>query len=308
MNVGRRVMVLSRSYIAIFILRRQALDIGRSRTSAFGPNRIVPRRTDIQAQWTCIVLAGQRPGVDALSDHFGVRWKALIPLRGEPMITRVIHVLRSCPDIGQIIVLTQDIEAIGQAIGDADGVTIAKSEDGISHSIKHVIEQQSCAWPVLITTADHPLLTQQMIAEFIRNADGDLAIAMVERQNMLASFPDAKRTWLRFADGAWSGANLFALRSDKALRALDLWASVEKDRKQAWKLLLHFGPYLAFRAITRTIGLRGALAKAGRRVGLTAKLVPMSDPVAAIDVDKVADHALAEMILGKRYDGSPDPK
>ncbi len=224
------------------------------------------------------------------------------------MITRVIHVLRDCPDIGQIIVLTQDIEAVAQATGNAGGVTIVKSEDGISHSIKRVIDQQSFAWPVLVTTADHPLLTTHMIEEFIKNADGDLTIGMVERQNMLASFPDAKRTWLHFADGAWSGANLFALRSDKALKALDLWASVEKDRKKAWRLFLHFGPYLAFRAITRTIGLRGALAKAGHRLGLSAKLVPMSDPVAAIDVDKVADHALAEMILGKRYGGPPDPK
>jgi GTP:adenosylcobinamide-phosphate guanylyltransferase len=216
------------------------------------------------------------------------------------MITRVIRVLRECPDIGQIIVLTQDIGAIEQAIGTTDGVTVAKSEDGISLSIRRVIEQQSFAWPVLVTTSDHPLLTVQMIEEFIANADDDLAIAMVDRQNMLASFPDAKRTWLRFADGAWSGANLFALRSDNALKALDLWASVEKDRKKAWKLFLHFGPYLAFRAITRTIGLRAALARAGRRFGLSVKLVPMSDPVAAIDVDKVTDHALAEHILAKR--------
>ena len=293
-------MVLSRSYIAIFILRRQAPDIGHNRTSELGPNRIGSRRTDIQAQWTCIVLAGQRPGVDALSDHFGVRWKALIPLHGEPMLTRVLRILRECPDIGQIIVLTQDIGAIEQAIGTTGGVTVAKSENGISQSIRRVIEQQSFAWPVLVTTADHPLLTTQMIEEFIANASDDLAIAMVERQNMLARFPDAKRTWLRFADGAWSGANLFALRSDNALKALDLWASVEKDRKKAWKLFLHLGPYLAFRAITRTIGLRAVLAKAGRRLGLSATLVPMSDPVAAIDVDKVADHALAEHILEKR--------
>ena len=293
-------MVLSRSYIAIFILRRQAPDIGHNITSELGPNRIGSRRTDIQAQWTCIVLAGQRPGVDALSDHFGVRWKALIPLHGEPMITRVIRVLRGCPDIGQIIVLTQDIGAIEHAIGNTGGVTVAKSEDGISRSIRRVIEQQSFAWPVLVTTSDHPLLTVQMIEEFIANAHDDLAIAMVERQNMLASFPDAKRTWLRFADGAWSGANLFALRSDNALKALDLWASVEKDRKKAWKLFLHFGPYLAFRAITRTIGLRAALVKAGRRLGMSAKLVQMSDPIAAIDVDKVTDHALAEHILEKR--------
>ena len=54
---------------------------------------------------------------------------------------------------------------------------------------------------------------------------------------------------------------------------------------------------LASRALTRTIGLRQALKIAGERLGLVATLVPMSDPVAAIDVDKVSDHILAEKIL-----------
>jgi len=36
------------------------------------------------------------------------------------------------------------------------------------------------------------------------------------------------------------------------------------------------------------------------QVGLDAKLVAMSDPVAAIDVDKLSDHRLAEKILAER--------
>ncbi len=144
-----------------------------------------------------------------------------------------------------------------------------------------------------------------MIDEFLRHADGDVAIAMVERKTMLAQFPEAKRTWLRFSDGNWSGANLFALMSLKSVFALDLWADVEQDRKKAWRLFLHFGLRLASRALTRTIGLRRALDVAGRRLGLEARLVTMSDPVAAIDVDKLSDHVLAEKILAERQ-VSPD--
>jgi hypothetical protein len=42
------------------------------------------------------------------------------------------------------------------------------------------------------------------------------------------------------------------------------------------------------------------MENAGKRLGLDAQLVPMSDPVAAIDVDKLSDHALAEKILTER--------
>jgi GTP:adenosylcobinamide-phosphate guanylyltransferase len=254
----------------------------------------------VQAQWTCLVLAGQRPGIDALADHFGLRWKALVPLSGEPMLTRVVRTLHNSPSIGDIIVLGQDVEALRSAVDAGGGATIVQSDDGISLSIKKQVEAVGFASPFLVTTADHPLLTTQMIDEFVQNARGDVAVAMVERQVMLARFPDAKRTWLRFSDGAWSGANLFALMSPRSVAALDLWADAEQDRKKAWKLFLHFGFGLAARALTRTIGLRAALEKAGKRLGLEAKLVAMSDPVAAIDVDKASDHSLAEKILRQR--------
>ena len=69
---------------------------------------------------------------------------------------------------------------------------------------------------------------------------------------------------------------------------------------ETWRLFMHFGPRLASRALTRTIALRKALDVAGKRLGLEARLVSMSDPVAAIDVDKVADHILAEQIMMDR--------
>jgi hypothetical protein len=59
---------------------------------------------------------------------------------------------------------------------------------------------------------------------------------------------------------------------------------------------------LAVRALTRTIGLADALARAGQRLGLSARLIAMPMAEAAIDVDKPADHALAETILARRSD------
>ena len=254
----------------------------------------------MQAQWTCSVLAGQRPGPDGLAGHFGLEIKALVPVRGVPMISRVVRTLHTSPHIGKIIILSQDIEALRPAVDAAGGAMLVESQNSISRSIKAQVEISGFSAPLLVTTADHPLLTVEMIDQFLRQAGGDVAIAVVERKTMLAQFPDAKRTWLRFSDGAWSGANLFALMSRKSVLALELWAAAEQDRKKAWRLFLHFGWYLALRALTRTIGLRQALERAGKRIGLEAKLVAMSDPVAAIDVDKLSDHVLAEKILTER--------
>jgi GTP:adenosylcobinamide-phosphate guanylyltransferase len=251
--------------------------------------------------WTALILAGQRPGTDALAAHFGEEWKALVAIAGEPMLTRVVRTLHQVPEISRIIVLGQNTEVLAGAVAAGGGATIIASQSGISASISAVAGEEAAPWPVLVTTADHPLLTPAMVSAFLAGAQGaDLAVAMVEKQPMLAQFPQSKRTWLKFSDGHWSGANLFALTGHRVRPALALWAAAEQDRKKAWKLFLHFGPWLAIRALTRTIGLGAALERAGRNMGMVARLVPMADPVAAIDVDKPADHALATEILAAR--------
>lgn len=256
--------------------------------------------------WTAIILAGQRPGKDRLAEAFGAQWKALVSVGGEAMVTRVVRAVGSAAGVGKMIVLVQEPEALRAAV-EAGGVAeLSTSRAGISESIRAIAGTSDAPWPVLITTADHPLLTALMIEAFLAQSGGcDIAIGMVERDVMRATYPTNERTWLKFRDGHWSGANLFALNTPAAGAALDLWAEAEKDRKKVWKLFLHFGPRLAFRAITRTIGLANALTHAGKRLGLTARLVALADAEAAIDVDKVSDHILAEAILAARAIKTP---
>jgi GTP:adenosylcobinamide-phosphate guanylyltransferase len=251
-------------------------------------------------RWTAIVLAGQRPGTDPLAAHFGGSVKALVPLAGEAMVTHVVRTLHATPEIAEVVVLAQDVTGLTDAVVAGGGARFAVSGKGISSSIK-AVAGDTAAWPILVTTADHPLLTPAYLSHFLAGVgDADLAVGMVERAVVLARYPDNKRTWLKFRDGHWSGANVFALTSDRTLAALDLWAAAEQDRKQVWKLFLHFGPWLAIRALTRTIGLGDALIQAGRNLGMTAKLLPLPFAEAAIDVDKPADHAQAAAILAAR--------
>lgn len=250
--------------------------------------------------WTAIILAGQRPGVDRLAVAFGETYKALIRVDGEPMVTRVVATLLGVPQIAKILILSQEPDALRPVLPADPRIAYAQASKGISTSIRAVAGDEA-PWPVFVTTADHPLLTRACVEAFLADAaDCDVAVAAVERRTMLARYPETRRTWLRFSDGAYSGANLFALTGPAAIAALDLWARAEQDRKQALKLFWHFGPLLALRAITRTIGFGHAIRAAGARLGFRAKLIVLDDPEAAIDVDKPEDHALAEAILAGR--------
>jgi GTP:adenosylcobinamide-phosphate guanylyltransferase len=251
--------------------------------------------------WSALVLAGNRPKGDALAAHFGVPAKALIDFGGEPMLSHVLKALHATASVQQIMVIAQNTDALADAVEAGGGALLRQSSAGISSSIAELAGTDALPFPILVTTADHPLLEPDLLSAFIADAgDADVAVGMVERAVLFERYPMNKRTWLKFADGYWSGANLFALQSVKCLPALELWSRAEQDRKTAWKLFLHFGPWLAVRALTRTIGLGDAMRQAGKRLGLKARLVPLATPEAAIDVDKPDDHRQALEIWQNR--------
>jgi CTP:molybdopterin cytidylyltransferase MocA len=256
-------------------------------------------------EWTAIVLAGRRPGEDGFAAAHDVAAKALIPVGGEPMLGRVARTLLASPSIGRIVVLAQDAGAllVGRLGWMAEEARIATAEagDGISASVAAIVGTIAAPYPVLATTADHPLLTAEMIEAFIAGAaGGDAAFAMVERSAVERLHPDTRRTWLKAADGHFSGANLFAFMTPRSRSGIEFWARAEKDRKRALRLLSYLGPAIFLRALTRTISLRAAAERAGRKAGIRLKAVLLPFPEAAIDVDKPADLELAERILAAR--------
>jgi GTP:adenosylcobinamide-phosphate guanylyltransferase len=257
------------------------------------------------APWTAILLAGERPGENRFARDNGVAAKALIPVAGEPMLGRVARNLLQCPSIGAVVVLAQDSD--GLLVGQLDWmrreprIRTARSGAGIASSIGAIAGSADAPWPLLVTTADHVLLTPNIVETFVAAATTvDVAVGVVERGIVERAFPETRRTWLQFRGGAYTGANLFALRTEAAHKALGLWASVERDRKNTLRLMLWFGPMLALRALTRTISLDGALQQLGRRAGLSATAVRLPFADAAVDVDKPADLELAETILAAR--------
>lgn len=250
---------------------------------------------------TALLLAGRRPGVDALAATRGETLKALIPVSGTPMVARVVETLLATPEIAQVRVMTQDVDPIAAVLPGSPRIGFLRSGDGIARSIVAALESGEAPFPLFVTTADHALLRPETIAEFLRGAQGaDVAVGVVERAVVEARFPQTKRTWLRFRKGDWTGANLFWFASPAALPVIESWASVEQDRKKGWKLIAKFGIGLLLRAATRTITLHDAAARAGRRLGANVRMVGLSDPLAAVDVDKPADLVLAEAVLEGR--------
>jgi len=250
------------------------------------------------SQYTALLLAGVRPGGDPFAASHCVPTKVLIPVAGEPMLARPVRALLDSPQVGTVRILTQRPELLEAAVPADVRVSFGTSGVTIAATLEAILADPATSYPLLITTADHALLTPEMIADFCEKASGaDIAAGVVDRRSLLARLPDTRRTWIALKGGAYSGANLFALGSRDAAKAVALWRAVEQDRKKGWKLLTALGlpGLLGILRIWKIDKVAGAI---GRRLGLEARAVLMADPIAAVDIDKPADLALAEAIIG----------
>jgi GTP:adenosylcobinamide-phosphate guanylyltransferase len=253
------------------------------------------------SRWTAFLLAGSRPSSNPRHRSLFLGHKALLPVGGEPMVLRPLRALLDSSEVGNIIVLTQEPKDLRAVLPSDERIRIRTSCGTIAQTIAEQLGDRAADFPVLVTTADHALLNRQMIAEFTAKAAGaDLAIGVVESRPLLARFPQTKRTWMGFRGGRYSGANLFAFGSPKVLPAIARWQSVEQDRKKGWRILAALGPALLLGAVLKLRTIHESAAAVGRKLGITIRVVEMSDPLAAIDVDKPADHVLVEDILAGR--------
>jgi GTP:adenosylcobinamide-phosphate guanylyltransferase len=243
-----------------------------------------------------LILAGSRGGVDPVAAYAGVSHKALIVLDGQTLLARVTHALRDAGATRIAVSVSDDAVRTEAA---ALGLTVLTAAAGPSLSVREGIEALGA--PLLVTTVDHALLQPEWITRFLADvpAQADVA-ALLARQDVVEfAAPGTRRTYLRFADGAWSGCNLFHFATPRSIAALDLWAQVEADRKRPWRIVRKLGIGTLLRYMSGRLTLVAAIAHLGRLAGLNAAAVSTPFGLAAVDVDKPADLDLVRALTAR---------
>lgn len=255
-------------------------------------------------KWRVIVLAAGRGPSDPMAAAYGVSHKCLVEIAGIPMLRRVVDTLAGHPSISTISVAIDDRAVGREALGDAvSKVEFVPTAESAARTVCALLSRSDGDYPILLTTADHPLLTAPMIDSFIAGstaAPADLTVGLASAETILTAYPDARRTFLRFGNDRVSGCNLFGLRTAEAIKAVEFWHYLEPLRKKPWRLFAAFGTKAILQFFTGKINLQRAFAVASQRLGIVARpvLLPFAD--AAVDVDKPVDKDLAELILRKR--------
>jgi CTP:molybdopterin cytidylyltransferase MocA len=252
--------------------------------------------------FAAVILAGERDARDALRDHAGVASKALIEIAGQPMIARVIAALEGAARIGSVhlsgpteaVVRSSDV--LSEMI-EAGRVTWSPPGATPSTSAYDVLSGFAADQKVMITTADHPLLSSEIVDHFCRDAARsgcDVVVGLAPYDLVRGAYPDLKKTVLRFRDGQYCGCNLFAFLTADGRRMADRWREVERERKKPRAVIRMLGLLAVLRYRLGWLTRDRALALLSRKMGLRVGVVVLPYAHASVDVDSVDDYVVLQ--------------
>ena len=265
-------------------------------------------------KFTALILAADRSPNDPVAEATGALCKSLSPVDGIPMVMRVIEALEASSEVDSYILCGPSKETINQS----PELSLALSKDNLSWiphretpstSTYEALQQVDQNKPVLVTTADHALLTPQIVDYFCsqaRKTDYDLAVGLASYDLLSKAFPNCRRTVTKLKDGSFCSCNLFAFLTPRSYSAANFWRQVEQQRKKPLRIISICGWITVLRFLIGQLTMKEALQRISGRMGLKAGAIMMVQPEAAVDVDTVEDLALANKIIASRSNNHSD--
>jgi len=257
-------------------------------------------------EFTAVILAADRNADDPLVQASNACCKALVEVDGIPMLQRVVSALQDSEHIEDILLSGPAREQLASneflenALNNRQ-ISWLAPKNSPSSSAYQAMQSLPHHSPVLVTTADHPLLTAEIADYFLDNAlktGADVAVGVISFSAITEKFPNAKKTVTRLRDGGYCGCNLFAFLTGQSHRVAAAWRKVEQQRKNPLRLISQLGWWSVLRYLLGRMTLDQALAELSDRLKVCIKPVHLPFPEAAIDVDSIADQRLVEEITG----------
>ena len=261
------------------------------------------KKTD---KFVALVLAADSTTSDPVANQSGMACKAFAPICGIPMIIRVLDALEASGMIRSIILCgppestLPGCPELEKRIG-SEYVTWLPNLDSPSRSANRGLELIDKDIPVLLTTADHALLTPEIVQYFLHEsskADSDATVGLVKHEDVIAAFPGTKRTVIRLRDGGFCGCNLYTFLNYHGRDLVSFWRRAEELRKHPWRLVGEIlGPMAILLYLLRISTLNQALNAVSAKAGVRSQAVIIPYAQAGVDVDKAEDIVLVESVL-----------
>jgi len=229
-----------------------------------------------------IVLAGGggEPGLDP-----GLPNKGFIPLAGRPLVAHVVRALQSARGVGRIAAVGP-AEALRAVL--PPEITPVDDAGGIMDNVIRAITILGPAARTLVVASDIPLLTPRAVEDFLsacENNSADFHYAIVPQDVVERTYPGARKTFVRVADGTFTGGSVMLFNPAVVDRVRTFVDKVLAARKKPWLLAQLFGWSVVMKFASGRLSIAEMQEKVTEILGITARAVISPHPELALDVD-----------------------
>ncbi len=261
------------------------------------------------ARYTALVLAASRGNLDPLAQAGGVSHKCFIDIAGQPMLRRVVGAVIASPRVKRTIVAIEpdsmdEARELLAPLPGSERIEYVASRDNIASSVIEIAREADL--PVIVTTGDNALHTEEMVTFFCDALDEvkeDAALGLTPADVVLDKYPEGNRAFHRFRDGGYSSCNLYAVLTAHGLEAARVFKGGGQFGKKPKRLIGAFGLFAFLLYKSRLFTLRTVLKTLSRGIGVRTAPVLMPFAEGPIDVDRQVDWDLANRIVAAREAG-----
>jgi hypothetical protein len=247
---------------------------------------------------TAVVLAGAPAGPE-LKSKYSVAYMAEIPIGKKTMLQHVLDALRGASYVGDICVVG-DIHCEGAK-------RLIPPSGSLLENLIAGVKGCGSSGRVLVATSDIPLLTSEAVDDFIERCGGldvDFCYPIIPKEISERRYPGVRRTYVRMAEGTFTGGNIFILNAGFIMENADLIREVIAARKSVTRLAGLIGLRVLLRAMiaqvlwARALDLELLERTAGRILSAKVKAVQTLYPEIGADVDDIEQLEAVEKLIG----------
>ena len=272
-----------------------------------------------------LVLAGA-PNRGKLAQAAPEPWEALIPVGDRPMVLYVLDALRAAGSVeSAVLVGPAELDPFlagypwgtGSApAGTSPWLTRVDSGSSLMENLKRGLRVLPQDGFTLVVTGDAVLLNGEVLRRFLadcREADRranvrhEVFYPIVTRQGMERLLPGSRRTYVRLADGEFTGGNIFLMSPSVVDKAGRLLEEAVAWRKQPWRLARLFGWRFLAALVLKRLKIATVERVVAERMGIAGKAIVTDAAEIGFDVDKPVDLDMARQWLGRGSAGGGFP-
>ncbi|MFW5795246.1 MAG: nucleotidyltransferase family protein [Bacillota bacterium] len=239
-----------------------------------------------------VILAGA-PNKGLLKQHSKETHEALIKIDEIPMVEYVLQAVKNAQNTDNILVVGPESKLreinfhhkVDKLINSGDSMI-----DNIRRGIEAIPDQDKY---ILLLTADIPLITGDMIDEYIfscsQEEEVDFYFPIIEKNICREKYPEIERTYVNLDNGIYTGGNIIVARPFVFLDTLDLLKKVIMWRKKPWKLSRLLGFKFIIKYFLGNLSLLEIEERISQIIGYRGKALKSYHPELGFDVDKPGD-------------------